>query len=80
METPWYEEGLRFECSQCGNCCRNHGEYGYVYLMPPEVTAATWGWCDEWLPEGRGVPLTIGCVVTPGRGSPPRFGRCCGPT
>ena len=39
MSTPWYGEGLRFECSQCGNCCRNHGEYGYVYLMPPEVTA-----------------------------------------
>ena len=39
MSTPWYSEGLRFECTGCGNCCRNHGEYGYVYLMPPEVTA-----------------------------------------
>lgn len=39
MSTPWYRDGLRFECTQCGNCCRNHGEYSYVYLMPPEVTA-----------------------------------------
>ena len=39
MSTPRYSEGLRFECTGCGNCCRNHGEYGYVYLMPPEVTA-----------------------------------------
>lgn len=39
MDQPWYKDGLRFECTQCGNCCRNHGEYSYVYLMPPEVTA-----------------------------------------
>ncbi|MDA1263919.1 MAG: YkgJ family cysteine cluster protein [Planctomycetota bacterium] len=39
MEAPWYEDGLCFSCTQCGNCCRNNGEYRYVYLMPPEVTA-----------------------------------------
>ena len=35
----WTEDGLRFECTRCGACCRNHGEYAYVYLMPPEVRA-----------------------------------------
>ncbi len=33
----WYAEGLRFECSGCGNCCRNHGGYSYVYLNQNEV-------------------------------------------
>ena len=36
---PWYHKGLRFECSQCGNCCRNHGEYAYVYLAQADVEA-----------------------------------------
>ena len=36
---PWYSKGLRFECTQCGNCCRNHGEYTYVYLTTSEVGA-----------------------------------------
>lgn len=26
----WYAEGLRFECTQCGNCCS--GAPGYVWL------------------------------------------------
>lgn len=36
---PWYGKGLRFECTQCGNCCRNHGAYSYVYLSEREVAA-----------------------------------------
>ncbi len=35
----WYAKGLRFSCTQCGNCCRNHGEYAFVYLMPSEARA-----------------------------------------
>lgn len=35
----WYAKGLKFSCTQCGNCCRNHGEYAFVYLMPSEVRA-----------------------------------------
>ena len=34
----WYAKGLRFECTQCGNCCKNHGEYTYVYLTERELT------------------------------------------
>lgn len=37
--SPWYADGLRFSCTQCGNCCRNGGEYAYVYLSDPEVEA-----------------------------------------
>lgn len=36
---PWYHEGLRFECTQCGNCCRNHGEYSFVYLAEADLEA-----------------------------------------
>ena len=35
----WYDAGLKFACTACGNCCRNHGDYNYVYLREPEVTA-----------------------------------------
>jgi len=36
---PWYSNGLRFSCTRCGNCCRNHGAYTYVYLAPADVSA-----------------------------------------
>jgi Fe-S-cluster containining protein len=31
--TPWYGDGLRFSCHQCGNCCRGT-QPGWVYLTP----------------------------------------------
>jgi hypothetical protein len=34
---PWYEKGLRFECTRSGNCCRNHGSYTYVYLAEADA-------------------------------------------
>jgi uncharacterized protein len=34
---PWYDKGLRFECTRCGNCCRNHGDYTFVSLGPVEL-------------------------------------------
>jgi len=36
---PWFHEGLRFKCTSCGNCCRTHGEYAFVYLAPADVAA-----------------------------------------
>ena len=33
----WYEEGLRFTCQACGDCCRAHGDYAYVYLAERDV-------------------------------------------
>ncbi len=29
-DRPWYREGLRFECTRCGNCCG--GSPGYVWV------------------------------------------------
>src|SRR6185503_17967370 len=36
---PFHANGLRFACTRCGNCCRNHGAYTYVYLAPADVSA-----------------------------------------
>ncbi len=38
-ERRWYADGLRFGCTQCGNCCRTHGSYSYVYLADADVRA-----------------------------------------
>ena len=32
---PWYADGLRFECTQCGACCS--GEPGYVWVDDAEI-------------------------------------------
>lgn len=32
---PWYAEGLRFRCTQCGDCCT--GGEGYVWVNQQEV-------------------------------------------
>ncbi|HMF11408.1 MAG TPA: YkgJ family cysteine cluster protein [Gemmataceae bacterium] len=37
MKDPWYEAGLRFECTRCGNCCT--GAPGYVWVNAEEITA-----------------------------------------
>lgn len=34
---PWYRDGLRFTCTQCGNCCT--GAPGYVWISDAEVAA-----------------------------------------
>jgi Fe-S-cluster containining protein len=39
MEERWYEDGLPFSCTACGNCCKSHGEYSHVYLREEEVLA-----------------------------------------
>lgn len=36
-DLPWYHEGLRFECTQCGNCCT--GAPGFVWVTDDEVQA-----------------------------------------
>lgn len=32
---PWYQDGLRFTCTQCGNCCT--GSPGFVWVSAEEV-------------------------------------------
>lgn len=36
-EKPWYNEGLSFKCTECGQCCT--GAPGYVWVSVPEVKA-----------------------------------------
>lgn len=37
MPDPWYQDGLRFECTRCGNCCT--GEPGFVWVNEEEIAA-----------------------------------------
>ena len=34
---PWYADGLRFRCTQCGDCCT--GAPGYVWVNKEEIRA-----------------------------------------
>jgi len=37
---PWFKDGIRFHCTACGNCCRNHGDgFDYVYSTMRERRA-----------------------------------------
>ena len=36
-EKPWYYKGLRFQCTQCGDCCT--GAPGYVWVNKDEIQA-----------------------------------------
>ena len=45
-ETPWYADGLKFRCTQCGDCCT--GAPGFVWVNQEEIEAiaATIGMSD----------------------------------
>ena len=34
-EEPWYKEGLRFQCAECGGCCT--GDPGVVWVSDDEI-------------------------------------------
>ena len=34
-DEPWYKDGLRFQCTQCGHCCT--GAPGVVWANPEEI-------------------------------------------
>lgn len=34
-DKPWYQQGLRFQCTQCGDCCT--GAPGYVWVNAEEI-------------------------------------------
>jgi len=58
---PWYSNGLRFQCTQCGNCCRNHGGYSFVNLTEVELRQI-----PEYLGLTREQFLARYCVKVPG--------------
>ena len=37
VKAEWYRAGLRFECTQCGNCCS--GPPGYVWVTKADIAA-----------------------------------------
>jgi len=37
MSQPWYQAGLRFKCTECGDCCS--GSPGYVWVNKAEIAA-----------------------------------------
>jgi Fe-S-cluster containining protein len=37
QQDPWYEDGLRFRCTRCGNCCT--GAPGFVWVNEEEEHA-----------------------------------------
>jgi uncharacterized protein len=37
MAQPWYQDGLHFRCTRCGNCCT--GSPGYVWVNAEELAA-----------------------------------------
>ncbi|MCH7849560.1 MAG: YkgJ family cysteine cluster protein [Planctomycetes bacterium] len=45
----WYRDGLRFECTQCGNCCS--GDPGFVWATKDEIGRISefLGRDDDWL-------------------------------
>ena len=45
----WYRDGLKFTCTQCGNCCS--GDPGYVWATKEEIgrISAHLGRKDGWL-------------------------------
>ena len=36
-DEPWFKDGLRFQCSQCGDCCT--GAPGFVWVNQEEIEA-----------------------------------------
>lgn len=69
----WYREGLRFECTQCGDCCS--GAPGYVYVTPEEIDAiaAFIGRPGQGLTRDHLRPVGRGHSLTEHR----KTGDCC---
>ncbi len=68
MKPKWYADGLKFTCTQCGNCCS--GAPGYVWATKDEIAkiSAFLGRADGWLdPEHlRRVGMRYSLTEKPG--------------
>jgi Fe-S-cluster containining protein len=47
-KAPWFRDGLKFQCTQCGNCCT--GAPGYVWVDQEEIAAIAKS-CGETVAE-----------------------------
>ena len=36
IDKKLYQDGIRFECTGCGECCRSRHGYGYIYVTLAE--------------------------------------------
>jgi Fe-S-cluster containining protein len=52
MSHPWYQSGLRFTCTQCGDCCT--GDPGFVWVDAAELAAIA-EFLGEPIDEVRGL-------------------------
>jgi uncharacterized protein len=52
MSHPWYQPGLRFTCTQCGDCCT--GAPGFVWVDDAELAAIA-EFLGEPIEEVRGL-------------------------
>jgi Fe-S-cluster containining protein len=52
MTQPWYQDGLRFRCTRCGQCCT--GEPGNVWVNEAELQAIA-----EFLGEPESVVKAV---------------------
>ncbi len=35
----WFKDGIRFACKGCGECCRTHSDYEYVFVVAADIRA-----------------------------------------
>lgn len=56
MSDVWYQDGLRFRCTRCGNCCT--GQPGCVWVNDEEIAAIA----DH---RGESLPVTMGLYTRP---------------
>ena len=80
-DEPWYREGLRFECTRCGNCCT--GAPGFVWVSDEEIIELaklldepvdtvrgvyTRPWLNGAPRDARKKPTATACFFGPGQG------------
>ena len=59
---PWYEDGLNFNCTGCGKCCKVDGD---VWLAPEEVDSimSHLGYSSDAVDEFRNEVRYFACNV-----------------
>lgn len=59
---PWYEDGLNFNCTGCGKCCKVDGD---VWLAPEEVGSimSHLGYSSDAVDEFRNEVRYFACDV-----------------